>query len=69
MNSQRKVNSAENNNTERTAQSLSVTLDNRMDFYALGAYWIRGTLLCCYFWMHSLHPDCSFTRGGLIWGA
>ena len=32
------------NNTQRTAQSLGVTLDHRMDFYALGAYWMRRTL-------------------------
>ena len=44
MNSQRVWNASKNNNTEGTAQSLSVTLDNRVDFYALGAYWIRCTL-------------------------
>ena len=37
---------SKNNNTQtqRMAQSLSVTLDHCMDFYALGAYWMRRML-------------------------
>ena len=44
MNNQRAVSASKNNNTQRTAQSLGVTLDHRVDFYALGAYWMRHTL-------------------------
>ena len=46
MNSQRAVSASKNNNTQHTAQSLSVTLVHRVDFYALDAYWMRvGRLL------------------------
>ena len=44
MNSQCTVSASKNNNTHRTAQLLSVTLDHCVDFYALGAYWMRHTL-------------------------
>ena len=40
MKSQCAVRATKNNNTQRTAQSLSVTLDHRVDFYTLGA-WMR----------------------------
>ena len=44
MNSQREVSASKDNNTQRTALSASVTLDHRVDFYALCAYWMRYTL-------------------------
>ena len=44
MNNQRAVSASKNNNTQRTAQSLSVTLDHRVDVYALGASWMGRTL-------------------------
>ena len=44
MNSQRPVSASKNNNTQRRAQSLGVTLDHHVDFYALGAFWMRCTL-------------------------
>ena len=60
MNSQCAVSASKNNNTQHTAQPLSVTLDHCVDLHVLGATaWMRRTL-GCYFWMHSLHADCSF---------
>ena len=44
MNSQRTVSASKNNNTQLTAQLLSVTSDHWVDFYVLGAYWMRRTL-------------------------
>ena len=44
MNSQRAVSASKNIKTQRTAQSFSVTLNFHVEFYALGAYWMRRTL-------------------------
>ena len=38
---------------------LCVTLDHSADFYALDTCWMHCRL--CYFWMHSLRADRSFT--------
>ena len=47
-----------------TAQSLSITLDNRVDFYALGAYWMRRALTGCVVRSVLIFLD-AFTPGGL----
>ena len=43
MNKQRAI-SASKITTQHMAQSLSAMLDHRVDFYTLGAYWMRRTL-------------------------
>ena len=47
MNSQLAVSASKYNNTQRTAQSLNVTLDHHVDFYVLGAYWMLCVVI---FW-------------------
>ena len=54
MNSPRAVSASKSNDKQCTVQQLSISHDHQVDLLAALYY------VCCYFWMHSPHADCSF---------